>query len=268
MGEFMSKKIAIITGASSGIGKAIAINFAEKNYHVILIARSLDKLEIVQKKIIGMGKISSIYPLDLTDYNRIQTCINNIMNEYGQIDLLFNNAGIVHWGTSEININELKEMIDINLLGAMYIGNSVANQMKKQNSGYIFNLASIAGKYARPMTGGYNASKFGFIGYSNALSQELIASNIKVTAICPDITNTPMVSDIIKTAKLDCFDLIQVEDIVNTVNYLLSLGASSVIKELIIDCKIMLQREIYNQMNDFNKTNDSFEKQNLTQEIL
>lgn len=242
-----NKKIAIVTGAASGIGKAVALMLAELDYSVALVSRQKEKLIGVQKTIIGLKKTADVFPLDIADATAVNNCVNTLINQYGKINVLFNNAGLFHAGTSELNNLELKNMLETNLLGAMYMGNQVAKHMKKQKYGYIFNVASVAGKRAIPFAGGYCASKFGLVGYSDALGEELLSYGVKVTTICPGIVNTPMVADIVKAAKLLKDQLIQPSDIADAVKYLLSLKNPIIIKELIIDCKIT-EKEISNQL--------------------
>lgn len=227
------KKIAIVTGASSGIGKAVALDLA-KHYHVILVARSEDKLKNVQAEIIKNQGEASYYVLNVSDANEVQKFVAHVVQQFNRIDILFNNAGILKMGTSDINLSDLNEVIQVNLLGAIYVGNAVALQMKKQQSGYIINLSSLAGKRGLPTHGIYSASKFGLAGYSESLFKELIPYGVKVTTICPSTVATEMT----KSFPIDQQKMITTEDIVKTVNYLLSLGKTAVLQEVLIYCPI------------------------------
>ena len=142
----MTQKIAIITGASSGIGRAVALSLAEQKYHVVLLARRKEKLKELADIIKAEGNSASFYVLDVSNSKDVEETIKAIVKAYGQINVLFNNAGIGYIGTSDIDSEKLKRMIDINLSGAIYVANAVSQQMKKQDSGYIINLSSIAGK--------------------------------------------------------------------------------------------------------------------------
>lgn len=239
----MKKKIAIITGASKGIGKAAALFFSKLEYHVILISRNYSALKILQQEIENLGGTASFFALDVSKANDVKKCIEDIIAKYAQIDILFNNAGIAFSGTSEIGDTEIAEMININLLGAIYVANNVAKVMKGQSSGYIFNLASIGGKISRPTMGGYNASKFGLVGYSEALFKEMLQYGVKVTAICPGITNTNMAGNVMQGTRLTIENLIPLDDIIRSIEYLLGLSNNTAINELIINCSTMLKIE-------------------------
>lgn len=226
------KKIAIVTGASNGIGKAVAKDLANQHYHVILIARSEDKLKAVQNDIIANQGEASYYVLNVADGTAVKNVIADIAKKFGRIDVLFNNAGIYRLGTSDLSFEEMNEVIQINLLGAMYVANAVAAYMKSQKSGYILNVSSLAGKRGVPTSGVYCASKFGLVGYNEALFKELLPYGVIVTAICPSTVAT----DMTKTMALNQSLMITVDDIVKTVNYLLGLSATAAVPEVLISC--------------------------------
>lgn len=236
----MNKKIAIITGANSGIGKAVALDLASQNYHVILIARSIERLKKVKSEIESFSGSASYYSLDVSNSQEVESCFNDIINQYHHIDVLFNNAGIVRLGTANIQTNDIDAMIKTNLLGAIYIGNAVASIMKNQKSGYIINIASMAGKRALPVNGIYSASKYGLVGYGEALFKELLPYGIKVTTICPSMVATDMTKDLKIPSEL----MIQPADIVQTVRYLLSIGKTSSIQEILVQCTEFSTKEI------------------------
>ena len=190
----MNKKITIVTGASSGVGKGVAIYLAKQNYHVVLIARSEDKLKAVFEEIRQNGGSAEMCPLDVSDAKNVSLAIKKIINNHGHIDLLFNNAGILKHGTTEISDQDLDELLKINLNGAIYMAKNVAEQMKKQKSGYIINLSSIGGKTAASFAGAYAASKFGLSGYSEALTKDMSLYGVKVTNLCPGMIATDMVT--------------------------------------------------------------------------
>lgn len=243
--------IAVITGASSGIGKAVAMALSENGYHVVLIARDKIKLNRVQDNIKANGNKASMYSLDVSSHQAIKTCVNDIILKHKKIDVLFNNAGIAGIGTSEIKLSLLENLMKINLLGAIYLANAVSTHMKDRNNGYIFNLSSIAG-YAKGAIfnlGGYAASKFGLVGYSNALYEELLAHHVKVTVLSPSIVNTPILKDEKKFFPVEKF--IQPEDIAKIVLDLLNYDWRVSIRELIIECPI--QKKVYQRFEKLYK---------------
>lgn len=227
----MTKKIAIVTGASSGIGKEVALYLAKQNYHVVLIARSEHKLNNIADKISQDGGSSEIYVLDISNAKDVSVTIKNIIKNHGHIDFLFNNAAILQHGTTDISDQDLDKLLRINLNGSIYVAKNVAAQMKKQKNGYIINVSSIGGKVAASFAGAYCASKFGLSGYSEALTKEMAVYGVKVTNICPGMTATDMVT---KDRSFPPEKMIQVSDIVKTIDYLLGLGETALPAEIII----------------------------------
>lgn len=232
------KKVAVITGASQGIGKAVALSWAE-DYHVILLARSEKKLQELKQQIEKRGQTADVYVLDVTDSAKVYATVDDIIHRFNRIDFLFNGAGIFSFGTSDMPITEIETMLKTNLFGTIYVSNAVAAHMKKQKNGYIFTMSSIAGKRGMPRSGIYCASKFGVSGYSEALFKELLAYDVKVTALCPSTVAT----DMTKGFPLDQKLMIPAEDIVKTVNYLLSLNDNTAIAEIIIQCSAFVVQE-------------------------
>lgn len=234
----MHKKIALITGANRGIGKAAALHLAKQDYFIILIARNEEALKQTQKIILDQGGTATYYVVDVSDATQVGTCIDSIIIEYGRIDLLFNNAGILKHSTSKTTDHEVAELLNINLHGAIYLANHVAAQMKKQKSGYIMNLSSMSGVIAPSFAGVYSASKFGLNGFGEALAKELAKYNIKVTNICPHMTATEMTAG----RKFTPDQMIETDDICKTIDYLLGLSSKAVPLEIILHCTYYIER--------------------------
>ena len=235
----MTQKIAVVTGAGRGIGKAVALNLAKQDYHVIIIDIASDTLQQTYEEILALGESSSHYTVNVSDSSAVKKCIENIVKNHHRIDLLFNNAGIAYLGTSDLDDHIIDAIIGVNLQGAIYVAKYVANQMKKQQSGYIINMSSYAGKTTPPTMGAYAASKFGLAGYAEALFKEMMPYNVKVTTICPSFVATEM------TKQLD-FDtnlMIPISDIIKTVNYLLKISANAAIQEVVIRCSACVAQE-------------------------
>jgi 3-oxoacyl-[acyl-carrier protein] reductase len=228
----MTKKIAIITGANRGVGKAVAINLAKNNYFVVLVARDLEKLRDVYDEIISFGGNADYLVTNVSDSNQVKETVDQIIKKHGHIDLLFNNAAILFRGTTELSDEKINELLTINLHGAIYFAKYVALQMKKQRSGYIMNISSLGGKNAASFSGVYAASKFGLSGYSEALTKEMSLYNVKVTNICPSMIATEMAQG----RKFKPDQMIHMEDIVKTVDYLLSLSSNAIPAEILISC--------------------------------
>ncbi|WP_080146353.1 SDR family NAD(P)-dependent oxidoreductase [Marinilactibacillus piezotolerans] len=185
-------KIVLITGASSGIGEAMAYEAAAKNATVLLCARREDKLKEVKDKCESISnKPAYVYTLDVSDPDDIDNVMDRIKAEVGAIDVLINNAGFGHSETFlSYDLKKAESMFRVNVLGLMYLSQIAAIQMADRRSGHIINVGSIAGKVATPKSSVYSASKFAVIGFSNALRLELKPLNIKVTTINPGPVDT------------------------------------------------------------------------------
>jgi NADP-dependent 3-hydroxy acid dehydrogenase YdfG len=243
-------KVILVTGASSGIGKAIALDFAKHGYQIVLVARRKEKLIEVQKEIFKLGSEAIYFVLDVSDVNAVKKCINEVLQKFGRIDVLLNNAGIFGGGTSTAEDKDIEQVIDVNLKGAIYFAKYTAEQMKKQKSGYIFNVSSAAGKRALCFTGIYSASKFGLVGFNDGLYKDLMPYGIKVTAICPSFVATDMASEI---ESFDPSEIIQTDDIQKTIHYLLGLGKAAAVKEIMIECSMVITKETERMMKKYTK---------------
>lgn len=233
-------KTALITGASRGIGKEVAIGLARESYKAILIARSEEKLNQTKSEIdkIAGGKKeleAEIHPVDISDFDKIKYVIRKIIAENKKIDVLVNNAGIWRDGSVDLPVEEYKNVLDINVVAPYVILKEVIPQMKKQKSGYIFNVSSRAGTYGFPTSGTYVSSKFALNGMNESIYRELAEYNIKTTALCPSYVNTDMAEEVGPTIGPE--EMIQPKDIMKTINWLLSLSSSVYIKDVVIECQ-------------------------------
>ncbi len=236
--------IAIITGASRGIGKSISIGLAKEGYKTILISRSEGKLRQVKKEIDDIlgnrNELSpEVLPVDITDFESSKKIIKQVIDKYKQIDVLVNNAGIWAKGSLETTEEKLSEVMNTNLIAPFSILKEVVPVMKEQKSGCIFNIASRAGKYGFPGSGTYVSSKFALIGLSESLYRELSEYNIKVTSISPSWVNTDMADEAGSVIAKE--EMIQPEDITETIRYLLKLSPSTYIKDVTIECQLRIK---------------------------
>jgi short-subunit dehydrogenase len=234
----MENKVAIVTGASRGVGRELAIYLAKSGYFVILLARNTELLNNVTQEIIDAGGKATYFSNDVSNPTQVQSHIEKITKDYGRIDLLINNAAILKRGTTELPDHEIEELLRINLNGAIYVAKHVAAQMKQQRRGYIINISSLGGKVAASFSGIYAASKFGLSGFSEALSKEMSLYGVKVTNICPSMIATEMAEG--RKFKLD--QMIQIDDITKTVGYLLSLSPNAIPTEILISCLPLIEK--------------------------
>jgi 3-oxoacyl-[acyl-carrier protein] reductase len=233
-----AKPFAVITGASRGIGKAVAKYFAEQGYDLALIAHNPQRLNNTAAELMQLtqGKVHiEEFALDIADQQAVSATMRKIIKNHPTIDVLFNNAGILLPGTTDLELEDFNRMIQVNLIGAFAVAKPIAQQMRRQGFGYIFNVASNAGKRAQPEFGGYGATKFGLVGLNEAWQKELAANHVKVTALCPSVTLTDMTQDFTMADE----EKIQPQDIVKTVAYLLSLNKNTHVPEIIIKCRTL-----------------------------
>lgn len=227
-------KIAIITGASKGIGKAIAIGLAQLNFQTVLIGRNKDDLIKVAREINEkFGTKPTIAKLDITNSDTVKSTIRTITNKFNTIDVLVNNAGVYFDGSVDISEADLAKILETNLTAQFSVLKEVVPVMKSQKSGYIFNVASRAGKIGFVGSGAYSASKFGLVGLNGALYRELVPLGISVTALCPDWVNTKMAIEAGTT--LNAEQMIQPEDLFKTIKWLLTLSHEACVKEVVLE---------------------------------
>jgi short-subunit dehydrogenase len=230
----MQDNVAVITGASQGIGFAIAVELASLGYSLGLIARTKTDIEEasknIKKQFPGVKIITASF--DVADGEKARDFIHRVHDELGSISVLVNNAGYYTKGTSSMQMDEVQRLMDVNYFATVCFVQAVLPSMKKLGRGYIFNIASLAGVETFSDVGSYSASKFALVGYSSSLAQELAPMGIKVTVLCPSWVNTKNSKD----APMKKKQMIQVNDIALTVRYLLSLGSTALVREIIIRC--------------------------------
>ncbi len=226
--------VAIVTGASRGIGNAIARSLAEQGYSLGLLARSEADLQAASLEIQRAHPEISVRAraCDLASEAETIGAVEDLTGHLGPVSVLVNNAGEYVLGTSGMDSEQLRRLLEVNFVAACRLTQLVLPQMKSRENGYIINIASICGVEAYPDVGGYCASKFALVGYSDALDQELARYGIKVTAICPGWVATRMSNRSPVPSELR----IQPEDIANTVRYLLSLSKGARIRQVVVHC--------------------------------
>jgi len=227
-------QVAVITGGSSGIGLAIAMSLVGEGMSVAIGARDRKRLQSAKAQLEKVGGRIIAIPMDVSISEQVGDFVKQIVKAYNRIDLWVNNAGIGRLKTiSESTEAEWDEVQAVNLKGAFLCTKAVLPIMKRQGSGYIVNIASLAGKIGFGGAAAYSASKFGMVGFTESLLEEAIESNIRATAICPGYVATPMV----KKAPVSFSDMIPPEDIGNLVVALLHLSPNTVIKEIVVERK-------------------------------
>lgn len=187
-----SNSIVWITGASSGIGKALTTEFSMNNILVAASARSKEALKRLKKELSNSKKDLEIFPLDITNYDQVREAADKISADY-KIDCLINNAGATTFKLATDNtIEEIKEVIDTNLYGSIYAIKSVLPKMIEQKQGTIINIISVAAETLLTKSSVYAASKAGLQAYTKVLREELRESNIRIINVLPGATRTPI----------------------------------------------------------------------------
>lgn len=234
-----NKGLAIITGASQGIGAIIAKGLANDGYQVVLIARNKQNLEKVRDEILKLNIQEHhrpiILPIDITENVKVDSEIRKISADFGKIDILVNAAAMFMDGSLSESVDNYRKIIEINVIAQYGILKTITDIMKKQGSGYIFNIASRAAKYGFPDGGIYGSTKFAFLGLADSLYRELAPLGIRVTSLCPGWVNT----DMAKQAGTPFMDdeMVQPYDILNTIRYLLNLSPNVCIKDIVFEMK-------------------------------
>lgn len=197
--ENLNGKSAIITGGGKGLGKAIALSLAAEGVNIGLIARTEADLKAVANEIkTANADVKVTYAVaDVSSYEQITSAINTIKNEIGVIDILVNNAGVGKFGKFlDLSVEEWEDVVKINIFGAYYATRAVLAEMKERRSGDIVNISSSAGLKGGAQTSAYSASKFGLIGMSESLMQEVRKDNIRVFTMTPSTIATDMAKNL------------------------------------------------------------------------
>lgn len=191
-------KTALVTGASRGIGRAIALELAQQGVkRLLLLARDAARLAEVATEISALGVEVVTLALDLTQSVEVNIALAQAWRDHGPIHLLVNCAGVAHQAPFlQSQLPHVQEELAINLIGMYTITRLVARRMAAQREGRIVNVSSLMGKVAAPTMATYSATKFAILGFTQALRGELAAHNIQVTALLPSLTDTDMVRDL------------------------------------------------------------------------
>lgn len=221
----MGDKVALITGASRGIGKACAIELAKAGYDIaVSYAGNEEAANNTVKELLELGVKAKSYKFDVADKEACSKAVEEVMAEFGRIDVLVNNAGITRDGLfMRMNSDNWEAVINTNLNSAFYMSNPVVRIMMKQRSGCIINMSSIVGVYGNAGQANYSAAKAGLIGFTKSLAKEIGSRNIRVNAIAPGFIQTDMTKGLEETKIAEHIALNRLgnpEDIAKTVKFL------------------------------------------------
>lgn len=186
-------KVALVTGAAGGLGKAIAIRLAEAGCSVCIADINIDKAKMAADEISQMGSVTMAVQVNTSNQNEVASMVDASLKKFGKLDFMINNAGIgMMKPIMAMEQQDIDSMIDINLKGVIYGCKAALAHMVPRNEGKIVNISSVAAKMGAPYAAVYASSKAGVIALTNSLAREVAENNININAICPGIIRTNM----------------------------------------------------------------------------
>ena len=193
MNQQLEKRVALISGASSGIGEATALALAARGARVALAARRRDRLDALAARISAKGGEALVVVADFAKEEQAQRAVAETEARFGRLDILVNNAGVMYLEPIDsADLGRWRHMLELNMLGLIAATQAALPGMRRRRSGHIVNVASTAGRLAAANSAGYAATKFGVVGFSEALRKEVYQDNIRVTVIEPGIVETEL----------------------------------------------------------------------------
>jgi NADP-dependent 3-hydroxy acid dehydrogenase YdfG len=230
-----TNRTALITGASSGIGKATALAFAQAGINLALVGRDQDKLTAVAQAAAAIGVTAKTYVIDLSQLDRVSAKIAEIAAASENLDILINNAGMAYTGSiGETPLADWQQVIDLNLTSVFQCVQGILPHLRQRKAGVIVNVSSIAGKQVFPNWGIYSVSKFGLMALTQAIAGEERSNGIRVTAICPGSVNTPIWDTDTVQADFDRSAMLTPEMVAAGILYAVLAPAGAVVEELTI----------------------------------
>jgi 3-oxoacyl-[acyl-carrier protein] reductase len=225
----LENRVTLVTGATRGIGEAIAISAAENGSNVALWGRNEDLLQKTKQRINELGKKAEAYRVDVTQQNEVDEALKSVLKDFSRLDFLVNNAGITKDNLLlTMKPEEWDQVLQTNLYGVFYCTKAVLRTMMKQRYGKIVNISSIAGITGNPGQTNYSASKAGMIGFTKSLAKEMGKRNICVNAVAPGMIETEMTHNLPEELKKQYLESIplgrfgKVNEVASLVIFLLS----------------------------------------------
>jgi len=244
MGYDLSGKVVAITGASSGIGAATALLCAQSGAAVALGARRSERIDALAQQIEAEGGAAAAITVDVASEDQARGFVEGAKHQLGRVDALVNNAGVMLLGPVEgADTAQWRQMVEVNVLGLLYCTHAALPLMREQGGGHIVNVSSVAGRRASLGAAVYNLTKWGVTGFSEALRQEALHSNVRVTIIEPGFVETelmshnegnPFVMEAGEKIKAEIGDVLKAEDIADAIVHSLAAPPHVSINEVLV----------------------------------
>ena len=227
----MAGKIAIVTGASRGIGRAISVSLAREAATVVLAARSISDLQRTAQQVVQAGGVAEIVVTELTEEESIKNLVRATSERFGRLDILVNNAGVTHSARlEETSTQDWQRCIEVNARAPFILCREALALLRKSPAGFIINIASVVGVKGYPLQSAYTSSKHALRGMTISLAEELRGSNVRVHLLCPGGVDTELVTNVRPDIKKE--DLIGPDEIAELVLYLVTHKGNAVMDEL------------------------------------
>lgn len=247
MSMSLGEQVAWITGGGSGIGQAGALALADAGATIVVSGRSGDHLRNTEAKVRAAGGVCYIHELDVTDVNAVRRVANDIVENFGRIDILVNSAGINvakrHW--DELTAGQWKELVHTNLDGAFYCTHAALPFMRKEKNGLVIYIASLGARTPNYAAGpGYNSSKAGILSMNSSINLELGSIGIRSCAICPGEVSTPMKDKLpVSPSDEEKALMLQADDIGRVIRFVAELPARMCCSEIFVSPTNSRRRE-------------------------
>lgn len=233
----LTERVAIITGASRGLGRHLSNYLSEKGVRIIAIARNKSDLDSLKSSIISKGNDIMTFQIDVSDYNSIESMTKSVMKKYGRIDILINNAGLKNWEPlEELTKEKIDLEIDTILKGTIYFTRHIAPIMMKEKSGCIINITSTSALRGLNSNGVYFAAKHGQRGFADSISKYLAPYNIHVVTLCPGGMDTSFWDNVENTygsfRPASKEEMMKVEEISELIGFILKAAKSTLYKQI------------------------------------
>jgi len=247
MGERLDSTVALVTGASSGIGEATALALADQGASVAIAARREDRLNTLAGQIRDKGGTVLVLPLDITDQEQATAAVERTVSELGRLDTLINNAGVMLLGPAVgAPLTEWQRMVELNVLGLLYCAHAALPHLLKaaedspRRVADMVNISSVAGRLARNGSGVYNLTKHGVGAFSDAVRQEVTRRHVRVSLVEPGATSTELASHNrpeVQAGMAQRFaniERLEAEDIANAITYIVTRPRRVAVNEVLI----------------------------------